>query len=122
MSGFGFGNEAKAALKPYKIEVDQCCLEWDDFERVSKEDAAKGLPLVFAFPTRVLLKLNPADIGFGGLDVHAGIAIHHPAGEYVSRQHGRPNPTITPMKGLYQFVRARIMPDYRIHCLRHRPE
>lgn len=66
--GFGFGKEAQDFLDKGGITAWEENFEWNDFDTVSKADAAAGLPLIFSFPSSVTINVfnNPS---FGPLFV-----------------------------------------------------
>lgn len=120
LQGLGFGDEASNLLRGYKIAAWESELEWDDFDRISKDDAREGFPLVFTLPS--LVNLNLINGTFGSMSFHACVAVRRPHLEYATRAFGIDGPFSIEPKKLYALVRGQIQaPNYCIHCLRHRP-
>jgi hypothetical protein len=118
--GLGFGEESQIFLDTQGIAAWEETLEWNDFEAVSKADAAIGLPLIFSFPT--LVNLDFINCSFGEFGYHGAVAIHHPQIAFATRQYM--NPVLIPisLQNFYTFLRTQIKPDYKMHCLRHKPK
>lgn len=122
MEGMGFGKDAIELLADLKIHAWEDSLEWAEFEKVAKEDAAAGFNLVFTLPSSIYL--DPLRATFGSLrGFHACVAVMKGPNHYITKARSHPGiPLSVLVQKHYEFVRSVLgQTDYKIHCMRHRP-
>lgn len=110
-TGMGFGSETQTMLDGEEITAWDEEYTWKDFERIAKEDASNGMPLIFSFPTQI--HLDFINSSFAGMVCHGAVAVIHPKIDFITRAYNHPHLISLPMQNFrWSLKRA---PIYYTH-------